>query len=153
MGFDGSLLGCLHLSILLTHWLARMWKGFHLVDGVDWTKTTSTKWEVAFSSNTLSFSYLFTTHNCTGLLQGFYVSNPCFPNQHVVRLTRRVVRQFVILSINAQNQATPNVRYYLTFWVNLIFLVTRIIRCTPTSLQLGISCVRLRVYKCTSKKK
>ena len=40
---------CLHLSILLTRWLARMWKGFHLVDGVDWTKTTSTKWVAAFS--------------------------------------------------------------------------------------------------------
>ena len=119
---------------------------------VDWTKTTSTKWEVAFSSNTLSFPYVFTTHKCTGLLQGLYVSNPCFPNQHVVRLTRRVVGQFVFLAVNAQYQATPNVRYYLTFWVNLIFLVTRIIRCTPTSLQLGISGVRLRVYMCTSKK-
>ena len=69
-----------------------------------------------------------------------------FPNQHVVRLTRRVVGQFVFLAVNAQYQATPNVRYYLTFWVNLIFLVIRIIRCTPTSLQLGISGVRLRVY-------
>ena len=77
--------------------------------GVDWTKTTSTKWEVAFSSNTLSFPYVFTTHKCTGLLQGLYVSNPCFPNQHVVRLTRRVVGQFVFLAVNAQYQVLPDI--------------------------------------------
>ena len=111
------------LCLLTNHNLLRIPSSFHMVSkvdnrrsgeptlsmaAVDWTKTTSTKWEVAFSSNTLSFSYLFTTHNCTGLLQGFYVSSPCFPNQHVVRLTRRVVGQFIFLAVNAQYQATPN---------------------------------------------